>query len=59
MAFVTPVVQHWLERDIAQWVHLMKDDHPEMPKKNNNNTKNSSQSWTTSYVLTEGVSGNN
>ena len=20
-AFVTPVVQHWLERDLAQWVH--------------------------------------
>ena len=24
-AFVTPVVEHWLEREIAQWVHLMKD----------------------------------
>ena len=24
-AFVTPVVKHWLERDIAQWVHPMKD----------------------------------
>ena len=24
-AFVTPVVEHWLERDIAQWVHPMKD----------------------------------
>ena len=21
MAFVTPVVEHWLERAIAQWVH--------------------------------------
>ena len=21
MAFVTPVVEHWLEREIAQWVH--------------------------------------
>ena len=21
MAFVTPVVDHWLEREIAQWVH--------------------------------------
>ena len=21
-AFVTPVVEHWLEREIAQWVHL-------------------------------------
>ena len=20
-AFLTPVVEHWLERDIAQWVH--------------------------------------
>ena len=25
MAFVTPVVEHWLERDIAQWDHPMKD----------------------------------
>ena len=25
MAFVTPVVEHWLEREIDQWVHPMKD----------------------------------
>ena len=24
-AFVTPVVEHWLEREIAQWVLPMKD----------------------------------
>ena len=24
-AFVTPVVEHWLEREMANWVHLMKD----------------------------------
>ena len=24
-AFDTPVVEHWLERGIAQWVHPMKD----------------------------------
>ena len=24
-AFVRPVVEHWLEREIAQWVHPMKD----------------------------------
>ena len=24
-AIVTPVVEHWLEREIAQWVHSMKD----------------------------------
>ena len=24
-AFVTPVVEHWLEREIAEWVHHMKD----------------------------------
>ena len=23
--FVIPVVEHWLEREIAQWVHPMKD----------------------------------
>ena len=30
MAFVTPVVDHWLEREIAQWVHPMnnRSDHP-------------------------------
>ena len=24
-SFVTPVVEHWLEREIAQWTHPMKD----------------------------------
>ena len=24
-AFVTPVVEHWLEREIAHWVYSMKD----------------------------------
>ena len=24
-AFVTPVVEHWLERENVQWVHSMKD----------------------------------
>ena len=24
-AFVTPVVEHWLEQEIAQWTHPMKD----------------------------------
>ena len=24
-AFVTPVVEHWLEREIAQWFHSMED----------------------------------
>ena len=24
-AFVTPVMKHWLEQEIAQWVHPMKD----------------------------------
>ena len=24
-AFVTPVMDHWLEREIAQWVHPTKD----------------------------------
>ena len=24
-AFVTQVVEHWLEREIAQWVHPMND----------------------------------
>ena len=25
MAFVTPVMEHWLEQEIAQWVFPMKD----------------------------------
>ena len=25
IAFITPVVEHWLEREIAQWVHPTKD----------------------------------
>ena len=24
-AFVTPVVEHWQEREIAEWVHPIKD----------------------------------
>ena len=24
-AFVTPVVEHWLEREIAQWVHPLME----------------------------------
>ena len=24
-AFVTPVLEHWLEREIVQWVHSLKD----------------------------------
>ena len=24
-AFITPVVEHWLEQEIAQWVHPTKD----------------------------------
>ena len=24
-AFGTPAVEHWLEREIAQWIHPMKD----------------------------------
>ena len=30
-AFVTPVVEHWLERQIAQWVHPMKDRSDDPP----------------------------
>ena len=26
-AFVTPVVEHWLEREIAQWVHHSRSSH--------------------------------
>ena len=30
-AFVTPVMEHWLEREIAQWVHPMKDRSDDPP----------------------------
>ena len=30
-AFVTPVVEHWLERETAQWVHPMKDRSDDPP----------------------------
>ena len=29
--FVIPVVEHWHEREIAQWVHLMKDRSDDPP----------------------------
>ena len=31
MAFVTQVVEHWLEREIPQWVHHIKDRSDEPP----------------------------
>ena len=31
MAFVTPVVEHWLEQEIPQWVHPMKDRSDDPP----------------------------
>ena len=30
-AFVTPIVEHWLEQEIAQWVHHMKDRSDDPP----------------------------
>ena len=30
-AFDTPVMEHWLEREIAQWVHPMKDRSDDPP----------------------------
>ena len=38
-AFVTPVVEHWLEGEIAQWVHPMKDrsDDPSPKTSHKNN----------------------
>ena len=30
MAFVTPVVEYWLEREIAQWVHHEQLRHEQM-----------------------------
>ena len=31
-AFVTPVVEHWLEREITQWVHVFDLMHNMTPK---------------------------
>ena len=33
-AFVTPVVEHWLEREIAQWVHHKGSIRPITPSTN-------------------------
>ena len=43
-AFVTPFMEHWLEREIAQWVHIIN----QIQKKENvlfNNTLNTFYSW--------------
>ena len=53
---VTPVVEHWLEREIAQWVHHMKDrpddpSHhertllPRRSKENCNSLRKQSYTW--------------
>ena len=34
-AFVTPVVEHWLEREIAQWVHPMMEARSRFQFRNN------------------------
>ena len=49
MAFVTPVVEHWLERDIAQWVHPMKDQSDDPP-----HHERTLYLWATSHSLHEG-----
>ena len=41
-AFVTPVVEHWLEREIAQRVHPMKDRSDDPPHHERNMYKDAS-----------------
>ena len=54
-AFVTPVVEHWLEREIAQWVHPMKDRSDDPP--HHERTQNYGESFvisvTKSYLLVD------
>ena len=46
-AFVTPVVEHWLEREIAQWVHSLKCS-------NKNTAVNILEGLTIGYEVTTG-----
>ena len=48
-AFVTPVVEHWLEREIAQWFHLMKDRSDD-PSHHELTNRNSGYSFTGVYI---------
>ena len=38
-AFVTPVVEHWLEREIAQWVHCYDSYIKKIAEKKKKNTQ--------------------
>ena len=51
-AFVTPVVDHWLEREIAQWVHPMKDNNNNNNTNNNNKNKNNNNNKRNKISLT-------
>ena len=51
-AFVTPLVEHWLEREIAQWVHPMKDNNKNNNNNNNNNKKNNNNNKRNKLSLT-------
>ena len=48
-AFVTQVVEHWLEREIAQWVHPMKDRSDDPP-----HHERTLYLWATSRSLKDG-----
>ena len=52
-AFVTPVVEHWLEREISRWVHPMKDrsNDPSHHERTLLPRSYISLRWTTEYTL--------
>ena len=57
-AFVTPVVEHWLEREIAHWVHPMKDrsddpSHHETYKNKDGNVNNALNTFYLQLYLTK------
>ena len=52
-AFVTPVVEHWLEREIAQWVHPMKDRSDDPP-----HHERTLYLWATSHSVKKAVTSN-
>ena len=52
-AFVIPVVEHWLEREIAQWVHPMKDRSDDPPHHERTRATNTNSIF---YLFVVGIS---
>ena len=55
MAFVTPVVEHWMEREMAQWVRHEGSTHRTMSERSYRGATSRSAHWKEENVLINDV----